>query len=141
MRTVYEGFAGLRHVDVDGIRDAASEIDSAVPRGREVSFAVTNLEFEADDIESAVDTAKTSFRRLLAFVKSFDVDEFGTIYCEREWRSTRAFKFSSADVAMVVLPKKVADSEYFRNFVDQDAPGLTLPRSRPIVPWDDLVES
>jgi hypothetical protein len=75
----------------------------------------------------------------LAFVKTFALDEFSTIYCEREWRSTTAFRFQLEDVAMIVLPR-TGDTNLFGQFVQEVVPPLGLPRSVPIVPWEDLVE-
>jgi hypothetical protein len=55
------------------------------------------------------------------------------------------FQFSlHNDVAMIVLPKegdREDDRNYFRSFVEYDAQKLNLPRSVPIVPWEDLIEN
>jgi hypothetical protein len=75
---------------------------------------------------------------LLAFVKIFANDEFSAIYCEREWRSTNPFRFTIDDVAMIVLPGVVENRRYFDEFVSGSSEGV--PRSIPIVPWEDLIE-
>ncbi len=62
-----------------------------------------DISSELRDIENAVTKAQTSFTEFLAFVKTFNQSEFSTIYCEREWRSTRQFPFGLNDIAMIVL--------------------------------------
>ena len=79
-------------------------------------------------------------RSILAFIKTFTTQEFGSIYCEREWRATKSFAFNYSDVAMIVLPRRnhcnvmlddrIALVRAFENF----------PVSVPIVAWEDLVE-
>jgi hypothetical protein len=85
------------------------------------------------------DIAKDDFKEFLAFVKTFDVHEFSTIYCEREWRSTSTFSFHVDDIAMVVLPN-IGHESLFRKFVTESASAVRLPRAVPIVPWEDLIE-
>lgn len=70
------------------------------------------------------------------------MDEFDTIYCEREWRSLRTYHFQEYDdaIAMIVLPRNEKRGKYFNDFVSKDAERLGLPRSIPIVPWEDLIE-
>ena len=69
----------------------------------------------------------------MAYVKTFRLDEYDTIYCEREWRSLRDFGFGSwKNVLMVVLPERYIE-------------GLckALPSQRKdttIVPWEVLME-
>lgn len=100
---------------------------------------------EIDDFENAFESiaesageARKQLKQSLAFMKTFNRDEFSTVYCEREWRSTREFAFEFSDVAMIVLPRQIADQTYYAEFVKQRQP--RLPRSIPIVPWEDLVE-
>lgn len=83
--------------------------------------------------------AKKGIENLLAYVKTFKPDEFDTIYCEREWRSITAFKFGFADVAMIVVPKRVRAAEFFDPFIGFTKT-IRLPRRVPIVAWEDLVE-
>ena len=63
---------------------------------------------------------------------------FRSVYCEREWRSTREFAFELSDVAMIVLPRKIAEQTFYDEFVKHRR--ARLPRAIPIVPWEDLVE-
>lgn len=141
IQSIYQGFGELKYVDADAVRSAASEIEGAAEDNDDVSSAVTDIEMAADDIESAVDEAKESIERVLAFIKTFDSNEFSTIYCEREWRATEALKFDYSDVAMLVIPRRVGKEEYFAKFVANEVKRLKVPRSIPVVPWEDLVES
>ncbi len=148
VRSIYEGFSALRLADVQTIRDAADQIELAVDDYSsdhddvelDVSGEVYDLQTEADSLDETLDAGRQSLKDFVAFVKTFDSKEFGTIYCEREWRSTQAFKFRIDDVAMVVLPRSIGGKRYFRRFVDKVAPALGLSRRIPIVPWEDLVE-
>jgi hypothetical protein len=79
-------------------------------------------------------------RHVLAFIKSFNSAEFGTIYCEREWRSIDPFNFEYSDVSMIVLPRRGDDAlDYYERFVKQ-AETLGVPKTVSIVAWEDLVE-
>ncbi|UCC99883.1 MAG: hypothetical protein JSW66_08365 [Phycisphaerales bacterium] len=148
VRSIYEGFSSLDVADPDAIRDAASTIKSEVSDAQaiyqdsdvDVSGEVWEIESEVDSIERAVSHARQSIEDLVAFVKTFEKNEFSTVYCEREWRSTKAYKFKIDDLAMIVLPKAVGDKKYYESFVEKVAPITKLPRRIPVVPWDDLVE-
>ena len=80
-----------------------------------------------------------SFEEFIAFVKSFDHDELGTVYCEREWRSTKPFAFGFDDIAMIVVPRSTGVGDQYQRFV-AEAESLGIPRTVSVVAWDDLVE-
>lgn len=141
IRSIYEGLGEIEYLDGEPIRDAAKEIEEAAKAHVDLWSPLSDLDTAADDIETAVRTARTAIEEFLAYVKTFDRNEFGTIYCEREWRSTRSFKFDYSDVAMIVLPKKAGSVAYLQPFLADQVDRLNLPRSIPIVPWEDLVES
>ncbi|MBW8040915.1 MAG: hypothetical protein FVQ85_13045 [Planctomycetes bacterium] len=148
VRSIYEGFSSLEFADPNAIRDAASLIKSQVEDIETdyddidigVSDNIWEIETEVESLEISIYNAMQSLEDFVAFVKTFDRSEFSTIYCEREWRSTKQYNFEINDVAMIVLPKAVGEAQYFKNFVERVAPKLKLPRRIPIVPWDDLVE-
>lgn len=73
-------------------------------------------------------------RKLVAFMKTFDVDQFDSIYCEREWRKLGRFDFDWQDVAMIVAPK---ENGFFSSLIGEFP---HVPRSIPMVPWEDLIE-
>ena len=80
--------------------------------------------------------AVNTLKRTIAYVKTFDHDEFDSIYTEREWRSTKPFSFGFADVPMIVVPR----SGGFFDRLIAEADNLGLPRSVSIVAWEELVE-
>jgi hypothetical protein len=141
IRSIYEGLGEIEYLDGEPIRDAAREIDRATKDHVDLWSPLSDLDTAADDVETAVSTARAAIEQFLTFVKTFDQKEFGTIYCEREWRSTRSFEFDYSDVAVIVLPKKAARVAFLQRFLEDEVKRLNLPRSLPIVPWEDLVES
>lgn len=90
-----------------------------------------------DGVLGVVDTARDELKKFLAFVKTFKQKEFSTIYCEREWRSIKDFPFDLEDIAMIVVPKT---EDLFKRFIEEIVPKVHLPRSVPVVPWEDLIE-
>jgi hypothetical protein len=149
LRSIYRGFAQLDDINSDYlsllITDAEDEIgDAECKHGHRVEFphggSAQYLRTGLEDIEESVWHAKKAFERMLAFIKTFEPREFGSIYCEREWRSIKPFKFTYDDVAMIVVPKADGDRSYFEEFTALVGRKLRLPRKIPIVPWEDLIE-
>lgn len=144
LRSIYKGFTELKFINVETIKFAAWDIETRVQdvdSGEiDISLPLIDIDTEASDIEDYVSSASRSFRQFLAFVKTFNENEFGSIYCEREWRSLKNYVFELEDIAMIVLPKKVGVRKFFDRFTARDANSVKLPRSIPIVPWEDLVE-
>jgi len=146
VRSIYGGFLSFNYSDPDAIRNAASSIEVQVSEIENDSVNTTiyddiwTIDNEINEIEDSISNAKQSLEDFIAFVKTFNKKEFGTIYCEREWRSTEQYKFGVDDIAMIVLPKNIRGNKYFRNFAERVVPRLKLPRRIPIVPWEDLVE-
>lgn len=94
-----------------------------------------------DDILRSIEALKSNINDIIAFVKSFKPDQIDSIYCEREWRSTKPFKFVHDDLSMVAVPRHGTDgTDYFARLTDE-AESLGLPKTVPIVPWEDLVEN
>ncbi len=148
IRSIYEGFSSLEFADMSEIRSAASEIESKVSNidadHDDLDFDVSNellqIDSAAESLETAVSDSKQSLQDFVAFVKTFNRDEFTSIYCEREWRSTKAYNFGVDDIAMIVLPRFIRETYYFKDFVESFAPRIRLPRRIPVIPWDDLIE-
>jgi len=148
VRSIYEGFSSLDFADPSQITMAIDSISSAIDDAESefenldlsLSSEISDIEMAASDIESSIDDAKESLNKLVAFIKTFEKDEFSSIYCEREWRSTQQYNFDIKDVAMIVIPKMVSNKYYFNDFVDNVTNKLSLPRKIPIVPWEDLIE-
>jgi hypothetical protein len=102
----------------------------------ESSHGLWDIEMAFESIGDDAKETQSRLRESLAFVKTFSHSEFSTVYCEREWRSTKEFAFELEDVAMIVLPRQPSTQSYFDEFLRAHK----LPRSVPIVPWEDLVE-
>jgi hypothetical protein len=110
--------------------------------GHPVLFGIRSrwsFERRLENAKDAIQEASTRLEKFLAFVKTFSHEEFSTIYCEREWRSTDMFSFAFDDVAMVVVPKSVGTQTLFKEFLTW-ANDACLPRSIPVIPWEDLIE-
>jgi len=148
VRSIYRGFSSFKIADFETTSNAIKTIKMEISDVENMyenldidTFgAISEIEVEVDSLELAISRASQSLNNLLAFVKSFEQNEFSTVYCEREWRSTKQYNFEIDDLAMIVLPKAVGKTKYYKNFVEKVAPGIKLPRRIPIVPWDDLVE-
>lgn len=144
VRSIRQRFTKIRTTDLQLARALVSDIQSDVESHDveyEIDFYASQLGDEFDDLERAVATAKTSIEQFLAFIKTFELDEFQTVYCEREWRAVAPYTFSYDDIAMIVVPQKVGGNSYFKRFASSQAKRLNLPRSIPIVPWETLLES
>lgn len=148
LASIYEGFSSLRYADPSIIQSAVSDIENEVENIQadfdeldiDLSSQILDIESEADHLDSVVQDARHSLEDFVALVKTFGQDEFTTIYCEREWRSTSTYAFDFNDLAMIVLPRAVNRRKYFEPFVERIAQSLKVPRRIPIVPWEDLVE-
>ncbi|WP_435018411.1 abortive infection system antitoxin AbiGi family protein [Tundrisphaera sp. TA3] len=123
--------------EIDKIGDIPT-IEGSTVRTQDSKSFETILSY-VDKLESATQLGQDGYARMLAQIKTFREDEFGTIYCEREWRSTKTFAFSYSDVAMIALPKGKGNGNYFERFI-AEAKEIGLPPTVSIVAWDDLVE-
>lgn len=149
IRSIYEGFGEMQFFDTDPIREALMELEAAtmlseLPHAdqtmRAIDRAISAINLEVVGLVTAAEATLNSLRRLLAFSKTFGENEFGSIYCEREWRSTKNFAFALDDVAMVVVPRNSEGESYYAEFVGTRAESLHLPRSIAVVAWEDLLE-
>jgi hypothetical protein len=149
LRSIHQGFAELDSVDTDSIESAASDLESSTTSVQceydhevevDLSSEIADIESAAQGVADDISSAEEKLKEFLAFIKTFGPTEFSTIYCEREWRSTEPFPFSAGDVAMIVLPKGNARESYFEDFVSKKTRTLGVPRSIPVVPWEDLIE-
>jgi hypothetical protein len=91
------------------------------------------------ELINRVKIAASDLRTVSACIKTYTKSELHTVYCEREWRSTVPFKFGYEDISMIVVPRNANGDEQYANFV-AEAQLLGIPRSVPIVAWEDLVE-
>lgn len=90
---------------------------------------------EAESLESSVAEASNELAKAMAFIKTFSMDEFDTIYAEREWRSVKPFKFGWKDIEALLLPK---EKKYYERFQKDWRSKLDIPARVKILSWDDL---
>ena len=142
---IYAGFSQLESTDIDSLNMAANDISNSIDETQDVLDEneidhtidhwdqANDLERGVSEMETSIEKTKQSINDIVAFVKSFEANEFNTIYCEREWRAIKPFHFSNNDIAMVVMPKS---NGFFEDLISREL----LPKSVPIVPWEDLIE-
>ena len=144
LQSIYEGIAELEnasHVDLESdvqvLADDLNHVEEdSVP---DIASMMYDLAGVASVVANAVTSGTESFENLLAFIKTFDTDEFDTIYTEREWRSTKPFAFDHDDISMIVLPRNLDAGDHYKEFV-YEAKTIGLPATVSIVAWDDLIE-
>ena len=144
VHSICDPLSNLKNIDPQAIVRTVKEIGAAVREFNtegepEILKSLSKIMFEAEKIDLVVQHSRKALERLAAFVKTFQDHEFGTVYCEREWRGLKALNFDYDDVAMIVLPRGI-NRQYFEDFITKVVPKIELPRSIPIVPWEDLVE-
>ena len=140
-RTVHDGYSAIDDFDpwlakfyLDDLDEEIQDIFDTNDVDEQVD--ISNVSEALDDLENSGEVVRDHYKDFLAFIKTFESKEFDSIYCEREWRSTTTFKFSTDDIAMIVLPRNVHGINYFHEFlVDTE-----LPRSIPVICWEDLIE-
>lgn len=147
IRSIYESFSATELIDtfflgmyLDDMEGSLDNIDIEVEDISDVNDHILDIRTEIEAVEDGITDMKDSLKDFVAFIKTFEKNEFNTIYCEREWRSTKEYKFDINDVAMIVIPKQISPKNYYRDFVDNISSQLKLPKHIPIVPWEDLVE-
>ena len=149
MSSIYSGFSIINsstetfHIKSDlnqieiilgGIQNRVNELNTDSKRTYVKDFDFkSEIEEQIDNLENEIEETKKSIANFVAFVKTFNEEEFNSIYCEREWRSTSPFNFTFDDIAMIVLPK---EGGHFKNLIEQDI----IPRHISIIPWEDLIE-
>ncbi|CAL2062077.1 hypothetical protein T190820D02B_40129 [Tenacibaculum sp. 190524A05c] len=148
MNSIYSGFSVIQSTDTYYIKseldsidtlleDAQNELDELEADTDHIDldgwYVKSNIESQIDDVESAIDETRESLKNFVSFVKTFNNDEFGSIYCEREWRSIHKYDFDFSDIAMIVLPK---EGGFYHELINLKI----LPDNIPIVPWEDLIE-
>ncbi|AXI01732.1 hypothetical protein HYN46_01795 [Aquirhabdus parva] len=141
LNSIYQGYSAIDEIDPF---EAQSELDSFESEVEDI--LITNeIDEKADSFSVSAalenlgdgrDQIGKSYADFLAYIKTFNENEFDTIYCEREWRSTSTFKFSIEDIAIIILPKGGDDFDFYHHFLE----GMHLPRSVTVAAWEDLIE-
>lgn len=141
LNDVYQGYSSVDDVHPDSARSEIESIQTEIEtliedHNIDEYLDTSTVSCELDWIESAHDRINESFENYLAYIKTFDTSEFDSIYCEREWRSTMNFAFTTDDIAIIVLPRKQEGQNFYERFLDE----VELPKSLTIACWEDLVE-
>jgi hypothetical protein len=148
LQSIYSGFSSLEDAEYNELETLSSNLlseidDLTCENDHAVKAQGSNMVFDLDQaidgVNSDIVAARKSFQAFLAFVKTFDKGEFGSIYTEREWRSTKSFHFEFHDVAMIVVPRDDAAGDCHLKFVS-GAGTIPIPPTVPVVPWEDLIE-
>ncbi len=144
IRHIYEGLSSIESIDAGDLVSAAESIETnimdEIDEHHDISIDTSEVVSQAEVMEGYAQEAQSSIQDFIAFIKTFEEDEFDSIYCEREWRSVKDFKFTFDDVAMIVAPKNFDGEDYFHALVE-NVKNLKIPRRIPIVPWEDLIEN
>jgi hypothetical protein len=153
INSIYQGFSSVESAETkyaknylediessieEGVNDAQSEIDEIVEDGNvsieiDASSDIDNLNNELDEFDDIFDEARKSVKDFVALVKTFDLEEFNTIYCEREWRALKQFNFTEDDIAMIIIPR---EEGCYDDFVQSNP----FAKYIPVVAWEDLIE-
>lgn len=138
IRHIYEGLSSIESIDASEITSAAESI-SVDDYGEDIEIDTSDVEAAAEDLQNYAYEAQQSIHNFIAFIKTFERDQFNSIYCEREWRSVTDFNFSPEDIAMIIVPNQIGKIKYFEQIISE-VKKLKISRGTPIVPWEDLVE-
>lgn len=141
LNAIYQGYYSVDDVLTD---EAESEVDSlqgeinSLIEDHELDDCIdaSNILSALDFIESGRSKIEGSFENFMAYIKTFDTSEFDSIYCEREWRSTKDFKFKLEDIAMIIVPRKQSNTNFYQKFLKE----MNLPRDLVVACWEDLIE-
>ncbi|MEZ8804262.1 abortive infection system antitoxin AbiGi family protein [Vibrio splendidus] len=141
VNSIYKGYSSLSELET---REAIRENDSLQYEINDLVFEhdlphtpdASSVENELDYIEKARKITTESYERFLAYIKTFQQDEFDSIYCEREWRSTSSYNFDLSDIAIIILPKNAEGRNFYQDFINS----TDLPRNITIGCWEDLIE-
>lgn len=115
----------------------ASEIEYQLPHSIEIDIDTSNVSSEIDFLSENASTALGNLKDAMAFVKTFNANEFDTIYSEREWRSVNEYCFDWNHIEYIILPRGGRNS-YMTKFKRKDLIKLKVPNSIKILSWEDI---
>jgi hypothetical protein len=147
VNSIYSGLSSIEELNFDNAKWIFEDFLSDIKRGNllntkiessleiETEAEIKSIEFdnELDELKDIKKAIEKSLKDFIAYTKTFSNEEFGSIYCEREWRSIQPYHFEEREIAMIVLPRETG---HYQKFLSENLlPGI------PIVPWEDLIES
>jgi len=141
LNAIYQGYYSVDDVLTD---EAESEVESVQGQiDRLIEDHDLDDDIDTSDISSALSyiesghsKIESSFENLMAYIKTFDTSEFESIYCEREWRSTKSYNFKLEDIALIILPRKQSKTNFYQKFLKE----TNLPKDVVVACWEDLIE-
>lgn len=141
LNSIYQGYSAIDDVDPYEANDELESLEKEAQilldeNGIDEYIDISDVSHALDYIAQAHGKISRSYSDFLAFIKTFDENEFDSIYCEREWRSTNKFKFNVEDIAIIVLPKEQEGFRFYEDFLAK----TDLPRTVTIAIWEDLIE-
>lgn len=136
IKSIYSGYARVDSYEVWDAKNEVESLQEALEDEMTVEVDISDVSDALDNIESQMEEIESSYEDFLAFIKTFDKDEFDSIYCEREWRSIKDFDFEISDVAIIILPRELDEFYFYEDFLSN----FQLPRTLTVAAWEDLVE-
>lgn len=112
-KNFFSAQAGLNSVD---IFDVESEVENVLDDIRsnlcsrceeDVDLDGSSISTEAENQLEEVHSSLDDLENIMSYVKTFNVNEFNSIYAEREWRCLRQFNFTFDDVDTLLFPTKM----------------------------------
>ena len=137
INSIYKGYDAISDIEANiwSLENECENLQSNLD-GLDENIDTSSLYDEITYLEDSNESAIIGYSNILAFIKTFDEDEFDTIYCEREWRSLENFKFTVDDIAIIILPRNQDGFNFYDDFINN----TDLPRSITIAAWEDLIE-
>lgn len=120
-----------------GVLADSTSNDDVVDLASEIQDLADTASADVTDVQHTMRARLDELMKFMAFIKTFGEEEFKTIFHEREWRSTSTYRFDYDQLALVIASKEAGDHNYFSDLCKTMR--QTLPRSVPIVPWEDVL--
>lgn len=87
----------------------------------------------ASEASGLAQEALEELEQAMAFIKTFNRNEFDSIYSEREWRSVKNYKFKYSDIEKLILPRK---GNYYTKFISEKLNSLNIPKRIEVIEWN-----
>lgn len=127
---------------LESVDDSASDLIDSIQSEVDSIFSEHEID-EYIDVSEAIEAtseatglaeeALLELEQAMAFIKTFNRNEFDSIYSEREWRSVNNYNFKYSDIEKLVLPSK---GNYYEKFVAEKLEALKIPKRIEIIAWN-----
>jgi hypothetical protein len=147
LRAIHAGFCSTQDADQTKVGQQIISLMDNIRIMRQKDGLLDNKYMETLSVvneiglftHQVVGQLRASFSTFLAYIKTFNPDQFNSVYCEREWRSTTPFRFQYGDISTIVVPRNIGTGDHYERFIEQ-AESDGLPRSVSVMAWEDLIE-